>query len=168
MDVVPGVTRLFILHNPDDNASVQSLADLQQVATNLGIELIVSEVRDSDEVALALESMPEDVDAFFALPFNLVALHFSTIVETAIEQQIPMTGSFSAGVQGALMVYGPVFTRVGRQASRLAAKILEWADPADLPVDTAEFFLVVNLKTAEAIGVDVPEVILQQADEIIR
>ena len=66
------------------------------------------------------------------------------------------------------MSFGPEFTRVGRQAGRLAAMILKGADPADLPVETAEFFLGINLQTAGTIGIDVPDEILQQADTIIR
>ena len=167
--VTPGLMRLFLLHNPDDDASVQGFVDLQRAAANLGIELVVSEVRTTDEVLLALDSMPEEVDAFFNLPSGFISVHMPTIVEFAIERQLPLTSQNTLAVHlGAIMSYGPDFSKMGKQVSRMAVKILDGTVPADLPVETADFFLAINLETVEAIGIDIPDEILRQADEIIR
>ena len=66
------------------------------------------------------------------------------------------------------MSYGPNFFQIGKQVARLADKALQGTPPADLPVETADFFLSINLQTAEAIGLDIPNEVLKQADAIIR
>ena len=164
--IAPDTSRLFVPHNPGNSFSVQALGDLEDIAAKFGIELVVAEVRTEDELLAALDAIPEDVDAWFNLPSGLLSAHRSKIVETAVQHRLPLT-SFGS-TDGALLFFGPDNYRMGEQASRLAAKILQGTAPADLPVETAEFFLGINLQTAQAIGLDIPDDVLIQADDIIR
>lgn len=164
--VAPGTTRIFVPHNPEDHASTQALEDLRGAAANLGVELVVSEVHSEDELNEVLDAIPEGVDAWFSLPSGFLSSHISKIVETAVQHRLPLTSMGSA--DGGLVSFGPDTYRMGEQASRMAAKILQGTPPADLPVETAEFFLGINLQTAQAIGLDITDDVLIQADDIIR
>ena len=168
LDVAHETKRLFSLYNPDDVGAIQSLADLEEVAAKFDLELVVSEARTAQEVGQALDTIPEDVDAYFHLPSGLLLTHFTRIAQTSIEHKLPLTSVGSGTQEGGLMSYGPDDFQMGEQASRLAAKVLNGTDPADLPVETADFFLGINLRTADAIGIDIPDHILEQADDIVR
>ncbi len=165
----PGTTRIFVLHNPDDASSVQGLEVLNEAATRLGVEIVVHEVRTSEEIIAAVAVIPDEVEAIFFLPDNLVLAHIDGFAEVALERNLPLASvSFSQAEAGALLAYGPEFFPVGEQTARLADQILKGTKPGDLPVETAEFFLTINLQTATAIGLDVSDEILRQADNVIR
>ena len=90
-------------------------------------------------------------------------------MQVATERQIPVSGPSTAQVEaGAIMGYGIVHREVGLQAARIAARILRGADPANTPVETADYYLTINVEAAERIGLDLPETVLQQADVILR
>ena len=169
LTVVPDTTRLFVLHNPEDNSSVQALAELNETAAKLGVELVVREVRTPDEIMAAMESIPEDVDAIFIPPSGPITANIADIVEAAIERDLPIATSVGPLVQaGVQITYGTDHYRMGEHVARLADQILQGTDPADLPVETAEFYLSINLQTAETIGLDIPDDILRQADTVVR
>ena len=162
----PEVERLFVLHNPDDTGSVQGLADLKEAAPTLGVELVISEVASLEELTLLLSTIPDDVDAVYSLPSTFLFAHIDEIVQAATRQKLPIVGGRVN--LGTLMAYGPESFRMGEQAGRLAANILRGVSPSDLPVETAEFFLDINLQVAEAIGLDIPDEVLQHANNIVR
>ena len=167
--VAPDTKRLFVPHNPDDGSAVQGLAALKAAADTLDVEIVVGEARTTDEVMAAIEIIPEEVDAIFLPPDNLMVGHIDDFVAVALERDLPLSSvAYSQAEAGALMSYGPDFFQLGKQVARLADKILQGTAPADLPVETADFFLSINLQTAQAIDLHVPDDILRQADNIIR
>ena len=162
----PGIVRLFVLHDPNDTGSVQGLADLKDAALKLGVELVIWEVGSPEELTSALSIFPDNVDAVYGLPSTFLFPHVNEILEAATREKLPFVGGRIN--LGTLMAYGPEPFRMGEQAGRLAASILQGVPPSDLPVETAEFFLDVNLQAAEAIGLDIPDHVLQQANNILR
>jgi putative ABC transport system substrate-binding protein len=101
------------------------------------------------------------------LPEGLAIEHIQEFVTTAIERKLPLAGPTTTQVkEGALLSYGLDLSSAGEQAARLADQILRGTDPAVLPIEEAEFYLAINLETAAAIGLEIPEPILNQADEI--
>ena len=162
----PAITRLFVPHNPNDTGSVQGLGDLKDAAQLLDVELVISEVGNAEELTSILNAIPRDIDAVYSLPSTFLFAHIDEIIEAATKQNLPIVGGRVN--LGTLMAYGPESFRMGEQAGRLAASILQGVPPRDLPVETAEFFLDINLQAAEAIGLDIPDHVLQQASSILR
>jgi putative ABC transport system substrate-binding protein len=166
LTLVPGASRVYVPYNPVDRVSVTSLALLSEAASTLEVELVLDEVSTPEEVMATIETLPGD-DVFFALASpTLGGIDYAKI---ATERGIAV-GSYMSGIteSGGLVSYATSRFSMGKQAARLADQVFQGADPADLPVETAEFFLTINLKTAQVIGLDVPDEILEQADIIIR
>ncbi len=153
----------------DTGAAHQSLEDLKQSAAKFKLKVTVSEVGTVDRLRAALLSMPEDIDAVFVLHSWLVGSNLNVVIDNAIKRKIPV---FSAGHvdarNGVVISYAPTDDRTGSQAARLANSILRGTLPGDLPVETSDFYLGINLKTARAIGLKISDDILQQADFIVR
>lgn len=166
--IAPDTKRLYVLHNPDDASSIQALGDLKEAIVIFDVELVIVEVRTPDEVKAALASIPEEVDAIFWLAAGLFSGNVASAVEASIEHKLPLSTGPPLFKVGALMSYGIDYYKQGKQASRLAVRMLEGTDPSDLPVEQSDFYLGINLQTAQAIGLDIPDDILQQADEIVR
>ena len=161
-------TTCFVPHNPADNSSVQGLAELRQAADALGVELVTPEVRTSEELTAALGAIPPEVDAMLVLPGGFFSVHMPQIGAASIERKLPLASGPIGPETRVLMTYGADIGLMGEQASLLAKKILDGGAPAELPVETADFLLGVNLQTAKAIGIEISDDILQQADTIIR
>jgi putative ABC transport system substrate-binding protein len=170
IQVVPTIEQIYIPYNPEDRSAVLALETLSKVAPKLWVELITREVRNPEEITAAIENIPEEADAIFILPDSLVATRISDLVEVATELQLPTSGANSEDVkaQGVLTSYSMEQLNAGKQAARLADQIFQGIKPADLPVETTEFYLAINLKTAEAIDLDISDEILLQADIVIR
>jgi putative ABC transport system substrate-binding protein len=169
LKTVPNVKRIYVPYNPDDESPVIALARVSEAASKLGVELVLREARNSDEITAAIEAIPDDVDAIFLLPDSLMVSRASDFVAATLDLNLPFAVPGDEEVEaGALISYSMNFHASGEQAARLADQILKGTKPADLPVETTEFFLVINLQTAEAIGLDIPDQILRQADTIIR
>jgi len=167
--VAPTVKRVYIPYNPEDQAPAISLAVIEAGAGELGLELVTQEARNDEEITAALETIPDDVDGIFLLPDNLVVSRIDDVAKAAIDHSLPLASQTGAEVEaGALVAYGFDFRAMGKQAARLADQIFLGADPAELPVETAEYFLTINLKTAEAIELDIPDTLLRQADHLVR
>lgn len=166
---VPEAQRVYLPHNPEDPTVSASLAVVAEAAAALDVELMLAEVRTPEEVQDALVNMPEGADAMFVLADQLVVSDTRALVSAASARNLPLSTPNSAGPQlGALMSYGSDFSVSGKQSAGLADQILQGANPAELPVETPEFFLVLNLETAATIGLEIPDDVLRQADTIIR
>jgi putative ABC transport system substrate-binding protein len=163
------IEHIYVPYNPDDPAPVSALQTLNDVAPQLGVELVTPKVRTVDDVIAAIENIPEGVDAVYLVADSLVSARGAEFVEATIELQLPLSGPSMADVEnGLLTCYGPVQAYSGKQVARLADQILRGTEPSDLPVEIAEPYLGINLKTADAIGLQIPDDILLQADIIIR
>ena len=168
LSMAPGTTRLYTPHNPEDGGAVQSMVELSAAAPSLGIEPVIVEVRTADELNAALAAVPSDVDAIFLLGSGFLNTQFTQYVDTAIAHKLPLASVSPLFDRGVLMSYGHDYHRDGQQAARLADLVLKGTPPGDLPVETADFFLGINLQTAQTIGLDIPDAILAQADDVAR
>jgi len=118
---------------------------------------------------VAVANIPEDADAIFMLPDGLAINLVDYFVAAADEHDLPFAGPTVDQVkEGALMSFGIDLFQVGRQVARLADQILRGVAPAELPVEQGEFFLWINLKAAEDIGLSISDQILNQASIICR
>jgi putative ABC transport system substrate-binding protein len=169
VEIASGIEEIYIPYNPDDRSAVLALEIASTTAAKLGVELITRRVRNLEEVTAAIEDIPEKADAVFILPDSLVGSRVLELIEEANIRKLPTSGpNYRLIEQGVLTVYGQWQDATATQAARLADQILRGIKPADLPVEMAEFYLAINLKTAEAIGLDISDEILLQADIIIR
>lgn len=166
---VPTIKKIYIPYNPKDRSAVLALETANTTAAELGIEIITRAARTPEEVIAAIEQVPAEADAVFRLPDSLFIPHLAKLVEVANARKLPSSGPGEASIQaGTLIVYGIKHDAIAKQAARLVDQILSGIKPADLPVEMAETFLTINLKTAEIIGLDIPDEVLRQADTIIR
>jgi putative ABC transport system substrate-binding protein len=170
MQVVPTIEYVYIPYNPEDRSAVLALEMMSEAATTLGVELITREARTPEQVAAAFENIPQDADAILFLPDSLINARVDDWLQTTTELGLPTSGPILLAVNdGHLTTYGlDLEAAARRRAARLADQILQGIKPADLPVETGEFYSAINIRTAEAIGVDIPDEILLQADLIIR
>jgi len=167
--IAPTIEQIYVPYNPEDQSPVLALGMVSETATHLGVELITREVRTPEEIMPAIEHVPEEADAIFFLPDSLLSTRMSDLVIAAIELQLPTSGANAEAVmEGVLCSYGMEQISSGKQAAHLADQIFRGVKPADLPVETAEFYLAINLRTAEAIGLYIPDEVLRQADIIVR
>ena len=166
--VAPNATRIFVPYNTADAASVLALAELVDAAPSLGVELMPLNVQTADELFAALDAIPEDATGIYLLPSGFLTTHVTRFVAAALEYRLPLSGSIQKLPLGGLLSYSIDSREMGTQAGKLAAKILNGADPADLPVEQARIVVTINLKTAQAIGLTISDIALQQADVLIR
>jgi putative tryptophan/tyrosine transport system substrate-binding protein len=172
-EAVPQASRVGVLTMPPWY-SIQSKPweALQQAAKTLRVTLHRVEVREPSDFASAFAGMTQEhLEALLVLPYPLLFRHRTRLVALAAERHLPtIWGPFREFVDaGGLMAYGPSLRDQLRRAATYVDKILKGATPADLPVEQPTTFeLVINLKTAEALGLTIPPTLLFQADEVIR
>lgn len=169
LELVPGAKRIYVPYNPTSRGTAVSLPLAREAADKLGVEFVMREVGDVDGVRQAIAAIPPDVDAVFLPPDTTVTLLLPEWIQAALDRKLPLCVGNEFSVQrGALMSYGFSFIDAGKQAARLANQVLRGARPGDLPVEIPDFHLTINLRTAEVIGLQIPDEILRQADDVIR
>lgn len=167
--ILPDVKRVLLPYNPEDPAPVSAAAQLESAELSFGLTLVHGHARKNDDVSALLANFPEAIDAIFMLPDSTVNSRIKDLIEVSNAGKIPVSGPSTAQVEaGALMSYGIVHHEVGMQAARIAHRILRGADPATVPVETADFYLTINVAAANRIGLDLSEEVLQQADVILH
>lgn len=167
--ITPDVKQVYIIYNSNDNSAKLALKTATETAAALGLEIIAREARDPNEITAALTDFPDDVDAIYLLPDSQTEAKLADILAVANTHRLPTSVANVDRVEaGPLYSYAMKLGPTGQQAARLADQILKGIKPADLPVETTEFFLAINLKTAQAIGLTIPDSILSQADTIYR
>ena len=166
LEIDPTIKRVFIPYNSNDVAPSTAFASLGKPAAALGIELVPAEVHSAEENVQAIANIPDDVDAIFLLPDDVIITHIKEWVDAANQKQLPI--STPNTFPGSLMSFTFDSFTMGQQAARLADQVLKGANAGDLPVENAEFFLTINLGTAEAIGLEIPDAVLEQANTLIR
>ena len=168
--VVPHLRRLAIIANVGYPAAVQERDDVDVAARTLGLQVVPLEVRRGEDIAPAFETLNAQADALYVVGDALINANRTRIITFALGSRLPTIFNTRAYVQaGALMSYGPSFSDLFRRAAELVDKILRGAKPGDIPVEQpTKFDLVINLTTAKAIGLSVPESILLRADEVIE
>ncbi len=170
-EVVPGVTHVTVLANPASPNTRPFLAERERVARALGVQLHVREASDPAEIEKAIAAMTaERAGALMVLPDAMFITHRRRIVELAARSRLPAVYPEREFVgAGGLMFYGASLVDMYGRAAGYADRILKGAKPADLPVEQpTKLELVINLKTAKALGLTIPSSVLARADEVIQ
>jgi putative ABC transport system substrate-binding protein len=170
-EAVPGVSRVAILWNPTNPSNAPQLRETKVVAQALGVQLQLLEVRGRQDFESGFQAATRGhAGALITLDDLLIFTHRIQIVALAAKSRLPAMYGWSAFAEaGGLMSYGPDFRDMYRQAAVFVDKILKGAKPGDLPVERpTKFELVINLKTAKALGLTIPQSLLQRADQVIE
>jgi putative tryptophan/tyrosine transport system substrate-binding protein len=170
-EAVPAVTQIAVLVNPFVPATGQILEDLAEAARALGVQLHVLAVYHPREFEGAFDAAThKEAGALLVLPAQLFSLHQSQLVALTAQHRLPAIFSTRSFVMaGGLLAYGPKASDLEQRAAYYVDRLLKGAKPADLPVERPTTFeLVINLKTAQALGLTMPSSLLFQADEVIR
>jgi putative tryptophan/tyrosine transport system substrate-binding protein len=169
--VLPTVSRVAVLWNPANHASAVAVREADVATQALGVQLHRVEARGPDAFDRAFAAMTEaHAEALLILGDPLFFEHRRRLVELAVRSRLPTMHNIRPYVEaGGLMAYGPRTTDLRRRAAVYVDKILKGAKPADLPVEQPMTFeLIINLKTAEALGLTIPPTLLFQATDVIR
>ncbi len=170
-EALPGISRVGILFNPDVAATRTRLTAMMEIAPTLGLTTIPAEARglDSLEQAFAL-MVRERVQACVMQGDSVLFNHRSQIAEMALKNRLPAVSTQRELAEaGFLLTYGADVGDLYRRAAAFVDKIFKGAKPADLPIEQPiKFELAINLKTAKALGVIVPPLLLARADEVIE
>lgn len=165
----PEIETVYVVYNPSDEAPTSILPDLREGAEKLGMTLVEVEAPDAAAMEDAAINVPDDVDAIFVMPDSMAIANIPNFRESALRLKIPLASIPLFGADlGVLITYGFDPFELGRTSSRLGVEILRGANPAELPVETAEFYLTINLQTAEAIELAVSNQIVDLATTVIR
>jgi len=169
-DVFPSLDRLAIMANVGGPGSVLEMHEFQEAARTLRLEVISLEIRRTEDIAPALESLNGRAHALYVVGDPLMSLNRVRINTFALVARLPTIYVQREYVEaGGLMSYGPSFPNMYRRAAEYVDKILKGAKPAELPVEQpTKFDLVINLVTARALGLTVPPTLLARADEVIE
>jgi len=170
-EMVPAARRVARFSNPRGVNYAFSNAEVVDAAKKLGFTLTDLVVTNRSEIRDQTESLRAGkVDAVFTPPDALITGAIDVIVERSLVEKLPLITSLLANVRrGCLATYAANYVALGRQGADLVDKILKGAKPADLPIEQPmSFSLVINLKTAKAIGLKVPAPLLLRADEVIE
>jgi putative tryptophan/tyrosine transport system substrate-binding protein len=169
-EVVPGLRRLAILANADYPPAMRELDEVETAAHPLGIETIALKIRKAADIAPAFEALKGRAEALYVVGESVTSANQFRIQSFALAARLPTMHSNPDRVEtGGLMAYGPNFVGLYRRAGDYVDKILRGAKPGDIPVEQpTKFDLVINLTTAKALGLVIPEPFLLRADEVIE
>jgi putative ABC transport system substrate-binding protein len=170
-EVIPKVRRVAVLSNPDSPAQPLTINNIKGAARSLGLQLLVLEARAPGDFDGAFAAMArERVGALLVVTDPTFIPHRARLVDLTAKNHLPSIFTQRADVEaGGLMSYGPSFPDMYRRAAVYVDKILRGAKPADLPVEQpTKFELVINMKTAKALGLTIPQSLLVRADQVIE
>jgi putative ABC transport system substrate-binding protein len=170
-EVAPSATQVAVLYNPDTAPYAIFYPVMEAIAPSLGMTLTNAPVRDKEAIESAIAGLSTASGGALAImPDVFTLLHSRTIFDLAISRHLPSVSPLRQFVlAGSLISYGSNFDKLFRQAASYADRILRGERPNKLPVqEPTEYELFVNLKTAKAIGLTVPETLLGRADEVIE
>jgi len=170
-EAVPPLTRVAVLWNPDAPHHLKVIQELKAAAPSLSITLNIAGARTPEQFGPAFSAISRArAQALYVIGDALFFAHRATLLKLASKARLPTIYAAREMVDaGGLMSYGPDFGDLFRRSTGYVDKILKGAKPGDLPIEQpTQFELVVNLKTAKALGITIPQSILLQADEVIR
>jgi putative tryptophan/tyrosine transport system substrate-binding protein len=170
-ELIPGLLRVAFLWNPNNLSHLAYLEEWRTVAPALDVKLIFVEVRSSDQFDSAFAAMMQQRPDGFLMTADIFHLsHIGLIIDFMAENRLPAMYIVKENViAGGLISYGPNLPDLYRRSAEYVHKILQGTRPTDLPVEQpTKFELVINLKSAKALGLTVPESFLLRADQLIE
>jgi ABC-type uncharacterized transport system substrate-binding protein len=169
-EVLPGFRRLAVMANAAYSGGVTEMLEIDAAARTLGLEIIALPIRRVEEIAPSFDALKDRAEAIYVVGDALTHAHRLRINTFALAARLPTISAQREFVEAAgLMSYGANFPDLNRRAADYVDKILRGAKPADIPVEQpTKFDLVVNLITAQALGLEVPPTLLARADEVIE
>jgi putative ABC transport system substrate-binding protein len=169
-ELVPGLSRLGYIANANNPTAMGNAREVEAAAAKLALQIMPLDVKRAEDVAPAMELLKGRAQALYVVGDPLIADNQIQINTLALAARLPtMHGSRSYIASGGLLSYGPNYSDLFRRAGDYVDKILKGATPADIPVELpTRIELTVNLKTAKAIGLKIPEMFLVRADDVIE
>jgi putative ABC transport system substrate-binding protein len=169
-EAIPGIRRLAIMANSGNLSALLDMREAQAAAQTAGLEAVATEIRDPEDIVPAINALRSRAEALYVCNDPLAATNRDRISAAAMAVRLPtMFGGREFVEVGGLMSFGPNFPNLFRHAADYVDKILRGAKPSDLPVEQpTKFELVINLKTAKALGLTVPPTLLARTDEVIE
>jgi putative ABC transport system substrate-binding protein len=168
--VAPGVKRAAVFRDPTNAAGIGQFAVIQAMAPPLGMEVMPVNVRDAAEIEHAITNFARSPNGGVIVTGGQATNHREFILKLLVKHRLPAVYPYRFWIDGGgLISYGPDLVDLFRQAAGYVDRILKGEKPADLPVQApTKYELLINLKTAKAIGLDVPLILQQRADEVIE
>ena len=169
-EVVPAIRRVGVIGNVDNPIVPLEMNAVEAAAPKLGLETIRLEIRKAEEIVPAIEGLRDRADSLYVCADPVITTNRVRIHTLAISQKLPTVNAFREYVQsGGLVSYGPNFPDLFRRAGDFIDKILRGTKPADIPVEQpVKFDLAVNLTTAKALGITIPETFLVRVQDVIE
>jgi len=169
-ELVPNLRRLAIMGNAGYRAAALEMDEAQAAARMLGIDTTMLEIRRAEDIASAIDALRDRADALYVCTDALINANHVRINTLALGMHLPtMHGPREHAASGGLVSYGPNYPDLFRRSADYVDRILRGTKPADLPVEQpTKFDLVINLTTAKALGLTVPDKLLALADEVIE
>jgi putative ABC transport system substrate-binding protein len=169
-ELIPNLRQLAIIANVSYSGSIIDIAEVQAAARKVGLDVDVLEIRRAEDIAPAFGTRKSGAQALYVCPDPLVNANHALINTLALDARLPTLQPFRDYVEaGGFMSYGANNVLLFRRAGDFVDKILKGARAADLPVEQpTKFDLIFNLKTAKALGLEVPATLLARADEVIE
>ncbi len=168
--IVPDAQNVYIPHNPADPITAGIMEGLLEAIPALGVNLLPSEVATVEEMVSRVATLPEHTIIYVVSPISSLEGGVEQLGQAALQYRVPLiTCNRDINEPPFSIANYSVSTREeARQGARMVDRILRGANPADTPVETAEYFLTIHLGHAEQIGLQIPDSVLNQANEIIR
>jgi ABC-type uncharacterized transport system substrate-binding protein len=168
--VAPNVTRAVVLRDPSSAAGIGQFGAVRSVAQSLGVELTPLNVRDTDEIERNVAAFARSGNGGMIVTVGGSAVHRGLILTLAARHKLPSVYPYRYyAVDGGLITYGPNSHEQVRRAAGYVDRILKGEKPADMPVQApTKYELIINLKTAKALGLTIPQSLLATADEVIE
>lgn len=169
-EIKPATQKIYYMYGTQTLEAETVLHQVEAVAAELGVEVIPAPMNDGPSGIEMLRNMPDDIDWMFVTPYipYFDPAFMEELNAVAAAHKIGVAWIIPEPVQGYVMGYGPNIAVSDQQAAQIVDRILRGAKPSDLPVQTVENHLLINLETAEDIGLEIPVSVLRQADMIIR
>jgi len=169
-ECIPRLTTVAVMLNPDNLVEQEMVKDLEAVAATHGLKLGIIAVREPGSLDIGLEQARQQNQALLVFADAMLLAHKERITAFAAKRRLPAVYVMrDFAYAGGLMSYGPGLAVQFRRAADYVDKILKGAKPGDLPIEQpTQFELIVNLKTAKALGLNIPQAVLLRADTLIR
>jgi len=167
--IAPNIKNVLVPYTPNDGSSIASRKDIINIANFLKINIIEEVFPENMTIEQFFQKYPKSIDAIFLPRDSRIEVQINKFAKHAIENKLPLSSpSYQQVQKGALFTFGFIHTELGKDAARMADRILKGIKPADLPIKFGNAYLVINEKTAKSIGITFPTSAIRNAKLIIK